>query len=165
MVKSRKSGKQLAGTSLSILGLGIGASVASTRTDGDVAQGLVTYLEDKRVLFNPEHLEGESEVQYSVQEIRTQLTDALQQVDPKGPAAEAIKAMRAACRQYLDGPRQHFQHMGVHMRGMNEPGFFLALGELRARFGVELKRLDNLFGITMEPQLRALFLAPDKSSR
>ena len=93
----------------------------------------MTFLEDRRVLFNPEYLEVESQVDHSVIEIRKELTEALQQIDPKGKAVQPMRTMRAACRRYLDEPRQRFRLMETHDRHHNrgDPGFFLALGELR----------------------------------
>src|SRR5262249_22754147 len=118
--------------------------------------------EDRRVLFNPEYLEVQAQVDNSVIDIRRELTEALQQLGPTSPAVPPIRSMRAACRRYLDNPRQRFRFMD---RGedsdSNDPGFFVALGELRAIFGVELKQLDDRFGLDIEPQLRDLFLTPE----
>jgi hypothetical protein len=147
------------------LGFGGGVSSALVTTDRDIAQALTTFLEDRRVLFNPEWLEESSQVDHSVQEIRKELTEALQQLDPKSPAGDPMRAMRAACRRYLDEPRQKFRHVGEgsYRRGHElDPGFFVALGELRAVFGAELQRLDGLFHLTIETQLRNVFPAQDQ---
>jgi hypothetical protein len=91
-------------------------------------------------------------------EIRKELTEALQQIDPKSPAVAPIRSMRAACRQYLDGPRQRFRHMDR----FHDAGFFVALGEMRAVFGAELKRLDDRYNLDIESHIRAIFPMPDK---
>jgi hypothetical protein len=90
--------------------------------------------------------------------------EALQQIDAQSSAVAPIRAMRAACRRYLDKPRQQFRHMGRYdgRSGRNDPGFFVALGELRAMFGHELKQLDALFALDMEDQLRDLFPTTDQ---
>lgn len=164
MGKSRSTGKRLTGTSMSAFGFGAGFSTAPAATDRDIVQALVTFLEDKRALFNPEYLEIEDQVGHSVLNIRAQLTEALQQIDQASPAVQPLRDMRAACRRYLDEPRQHFRFLERH-HGHHEarPGFFVALGELRATFGAELKRLDALYSLDVEPQLRALFPMDDKA--
>jgi len=173
MGKSRRTGKRISGASASVFGFGAGVSTTPVSTDRDICQALVTFLEDRRVLFNPEYLEVPSQVDHSVIEIRKQLTKALQQIDPKSAATESIRTMRAACRRYLDDPRQSFRHFDgyldrFHVHGWHErnaPGFFLALGELRATFGVELMRLDNLYSLDIELQLRAVFPKEDESPK
>jgi hypothetical protein len=164
MAKPRSTGKRVSGGSASALSFGAGVSTAAVTTDQDVIQALITFLEDRRVLFNLEYLEVASQVDRSVEDMRKELTEALQQVDRKSPSVAPLRALRAACRRYLDNPRQTFRHMGSHdgRHNHNEPGFFLALGELRATFGHELKLLDDLFDIDMESQLRTLFPTIDK---
>lgn len=168
MGKNRSTGRRVSGGSVSVsaLGLGGGLSTTATTTDRDISQALVTFLEDRRVLFNPEYLEVASEVDHSVLEIRKELTESLQQLDPKSRAVKPMRAMRAACRRYLDEPRQHFRHMGGHghRHGHDNPGFFMALGELRCTFGAELKRLDDLFNLDMESHLRDIFPPEDEPS-
>jgi hypothetical protein len=162
MAKSRSTGRRITGTGISALGVGASVSTTSTTTDRDIVQALVTFLEDRRALFNPDYLEIESQVAWSVTEIRKELTEALQQLDPNSPAVAPVRVMRGACRRYLDEPHQQFRHLdyepGRHREGT--PGFFLALGELRATFGIEVKRLDDLFKLEIEPQLRELFPQP-----
>src|SRR5262249_38073726 len=118
MAKARTTGRRVTGGSVSgsALGFGggVGASVAAVTTDRDIAQALVTFLKDRRVLFNPEYLEIEIQVNSSVDQIRRELTEALQQIDPKSPAVSPISTMRAACRRFLDHPRQHFRHFDGH---------------------------------------------------
>ena len=162
MGRHRSTGKRLTGGSVSVLGIGAGISTISTATEKDIIQALVTFLEDRRVLFNLERLEVESEADHSVLEIRRELTETLQQLDPNSQAARHVRGMRGACRRYLDKPRQQFRHIGGSRgRGINNPGFFVALGEFRATLGNEFKALSALFPLVIEPQLRDLFPVPD----
>jgi len=107
-----------------------------------VVRGLLAFLEDRRVLYNPYNIEIEREVSESVLEIRRELTRAIQALPEDSPAAPALRAMRAACREYLDG----FQRLPHHM------GFMLALGELRAHFGLQIAFL----AIGIAPVFRTL---------
>jgi hypothetical protein len=109
----------------------VGVSVATTTTDCDIVQALLTFLENRRVLFNPEYFEVET------------FTEALQQLDPKSATVSSISTMRTACRRFPDHPQQHFRHFeGPRHRSDDlAPGLFVVLGELRATFGAELQRL------------------------
>ena len=162
MAKNRITGRRVTVAGISALGFGASVSTTAAITDRDIVQSLITFLEDRRVLFNPDYLEIESQVARSVTEIRKELTEALQQLDPNSPAVAPVRMMRGACRRYLDEPRQRFRHMDHPPRRQGEgtPGFFLALGELRATFGTEVKRLDDQFKLEIEPQLRELFPQP-----
>jgi len=161
MTKRRETGTRVTGAGLSVLGVGGSLSTAPTATERDIVQALMVFLEDRRVLFNPEYLEMQSDVDHSVLEIRAALTETLKQLDPKEPASAALRAMRAACRMYLDQPRQRFRFMHGDGRGHGDPGFFVALGALRALFGEHLQRLDDHFKLEIEPQLRSIFPAKD----
>lgn len=163
MGKSRSTGRKVTGVSGSALGFGVGVSTSTTTTERDVVQALIIFLEDRRVLFNPDDLEEQSQVNSSVQEIRAELTEALQQVDPQGLVAAALRLMRSSCRQYLDDPRLHFRFIDRCDRPerRDNPGFLVALGGLRAMFGLALLQLDQLFALEMEPQLRGLLPKPD----
>jgi hypothetical protein len=105
--------------------------------------GVFSFLEDRRVLYNPYNIEIEHEVSESVLEIRRELTKAIQALPEDSPAAPALRAMRAACRAYLDQSRR-FPHY---------PGFLLALGELRAHFGLQIAYLAIEYGLDIEDEL------------
>jgi len=76
--------------------------------------------------------------------------------------------MRAACRQFLDGPRVEFRNLYPHhLRGLDrdefDAGFFTALGELRATVGTHIAVLAVRYGIDIEGELAAV-LPADASS-
>jgi hypothetical protein len=126
---------------------------------------LIHFLEDRRVLFVPYHLEVVEEVNHSVREIRHQLTATLQALPEGSYAASSIKVMRRACRVFMTGPREEFRHLprwDYHARGRggvgreDGPGFFMALGELPATFGMHLHALAVIYGIDVDPELAAI---------
>ena len=71
-----------------------------------VVRDVLTFLEDRRVLYNPCAWEMEREVTDSVLRIRETLTQAIQRLGEASNAAPAMRAMRAACREYLDRSRE-----------------------------------------------------------
>jgi len=127
---------------------------------------LIHFLEDRRVLFVPYHLEVVEEVNHSVGEIRQQLTATLQALPDASYAASSIKVMRRACREFMTGPREEFRHIAGwddqqwdRRRGGRRdggPAYFMALGELRALFGMHLAALALAYGIDVEPELAAI---------
>jgi hypothetical protein len=104
---------------------------------------VLAFLEDRRVLYNPYNIEIEHEVSESVLEIRRELTKTIQALPEDSPAAPALRAMRAACREYLDQSHRCPHHLG----------FMLALGHLRALFGLQIAFLAIEYGLDLEDQL------------
>jgi len=123
------------------------------------ARRVLTFLEDRRVLYAPWDVEVHAHCIASVLEVRRFLTEQLGELDDHdddiGPH---LRAMRAACRQFL--------------RTAGEPedrpfAFWLfidALGELRAVFGVHVAQLSAKFGIDVEDDLASILPAePDEN--
>src|SRR5258707_14407757 len=112
MAKTRDTGRRVTGISASALGFGVGVSTTAAATDRDIIPALVTFLEDGRVLFNPENLEVQSEVDHSVVEIRRELTEALQQLDRKSsavvPLRQSDRLFPAAFASRVDCPDDLF---------------------------------------------------------
>lgn len=79
-----------------------GVSWNPTEDKRDIVRRLVTRLEDKRVLYNDYHDEYGPWVEESVIEMRSILTEILQTCSDDDKLAEPIRAMRAACRKFLN---------------------------------------------------------------
>jgi hypothetical protein len=135
----------------------------------DIVRGLLTALEDRRVLFVPHHLEVVSHVTSSVLQIREMLTKSLQALPETSRAAGSIRAMRAACRRFLEEPAPDFRNLvqrhGPRHRDDEEgsPSFFVALGELRATFGTHIAALAYQYGLDVEPDLSSILPSVDAS--
>lgn len=133
----------------------------------DEVRAFLTTLEDRRVLFNPYHLEVESQVVHSVTEIRQRCTKALASLPEGSHAVGPVRAIRAACRRFLDEPHEDFRffddrRFGRHREG---PGFFTALGELRAAIGAQIAILALQYQIELEAELASIVPAEDRDGR
>lgn len=143
---------------------GIGAfgfSLNWEKVPGDeaVARRIVTFLEDRRLLFGERHSEDEMHCVRSAIEIRQFLTNELTRAKPGRSLAESVRAMRTAMRAFVEaaGPdARNFRYHGGHQTDR----FSLALGELRSHVGLHLAVIADQYGIEVEPNL-AQILPPD----
>ncbi len=77
------------------------------------------FLEDRRDLYNDFAHELDHEVSQSVLEIRSELTAGLKRLLEGSEAVPCFKAMRAACREYLDNRFQIRTVAPVRYRQLN----------------------------------------------
>lgn len=187
-----------------------GISWASTESERDIVRRLVISLEDRRVLFNPLALEVEWQAIESVTDIRRHLSEVLGEIGEASPGVDPIKAMRAACRKFLDDPHLRMSSLETmigrpvrrkyvvperhelvkkgdngslpknagryesvddsnleyviksrNLERRDHSGFLVALGELRAIFGIHLASLSMQYGITLDENLTTLLPAED----
>lgn len=128
-----------------------------------IAQRLIAFLEDRRALYQPYHLEHGPWVSESILEIRRELTDILKTCPQDEALVEPLRAMRASCRKYLDAVDPHARRVEYSYRG--ELLFASALGELRGVFGLHLARICVAFGIDVEAELASMFPTEDKETQ
>ena len=130
--------------------------------DHDVARRVITFLEDRRLLFGERHSEDELHCVHSAIEIRRFLTEELSNAKPGKSLAESLRAMRTAMRAFVDAAGPDACNFRYHHGHMTD-SFSLALGELRSRVGLHLALIADQYGIEIEPDL-ALILPPDVSA-
>jgi hypothetical protein len=127
------------------------------------ARKVITYLEDRRVLYAPWDVEVPGHCVESILDIRRFLTAELGQLDDKDDSiAPHLRAMRAACRQFLTTASTLDGGHGVRpwMGGFNGWRFNDALGELRGVFGIHVGQLATKFGLDIEDDLATILPAP-----
>jgi len=155
--------KRLTGISTPIGGL----SWQPTESELSTARHVISFLEDRRVLYSPSEMEVPEHCVHSVMEIRRVLSNELGKLDTGSDLAASLRAMRAACRKFLD-------RVGVDGREVtlyaNHRGhwaswtFYGALGEMRGTFGVHLARIAAQFKLDIEDSLAAILPDPDDES-
>jgi hypothetical protein len=133
----------------------------------DIAQEVITFMEDRRVLFNDNELEVPRYCVESVLEIRRFLTEVLRRLKNETGLSQHLRAMRGACRRFLnkvqDGKRGIILTDGLQ-GGSATWTFFPALGELRAAFGLHLGIIAASCGLGMEGELASILPAPADDS-
>lgn len=123
-----------------------------------VARRVVVFLEDRRVLYVPSEMEVPYHCVQSVLEIRQFLTTELQLLDRDSEIAESLRALRAACRKFMDivGARQDIILFGAEKNHWASWEFNGALGELRGVFGIHIARLAAAYGFDVEDELASI---------
>jgi hypothetical protein len=163
-IKSKSLLSRLGGVSA----FGFGVSFKPTEADRTIVRELLTFLEDRRALFVQAIWEQPDHVVQSVQQIRTELTNALKRLGEKSPAAEACRLMRGACRDFVSkvgetALRPEEIRLAQGWQGEN---FLIALGALRATFGQQIALLAHLYEVDLEEHLAAILPpVPDAGSK
>jgi hypothetical protein len=116
---------------------------------------LLTFLEDRRVLYSPYDLEIPDHCVRSVIEIRHRLTAEMEQLDGSSPLFDSISAIRTACRKFLDRTQALDLHgpIGSRITTITAWTFLSAIGELRGVFGIHIALIAARYGIDVEEQL------------
>lgn len=138
-LKAKELSQRLNGVQIPIFGV----SWTPAAPQRKIVRGVLAFLEDRRVLYNPYNIEIEREVSESALEIRRDLTTAIKALPESSPAAPALRAMRAACREYLDRSHSVPHHFG----------FMVELGRLRTLFGLQIAYLAIEYGLDLEEHL------------
>jgi len=163
----REVANRMRGFSAGVGPISIGAEWEPPARERDIAQRVITFLEDRRVLFNPYCLEDGGHCIQSVLDIRRFLTDTLQDLANEPGLPQQLRVLRGACREFLDKVqpcRSGRGHHALYHGGQEAQYFFIALGELRRTFGVHLGLIATRYQLGLEGDLaRILPPEPDES--
>ena len=145
--------KRLTGISCPVFGI----SWNPPEAECSKAKRAITFLEDRRVLYTPSEIEIPDHCVQSVIRIREFLTDELSSLNLKSEITVSFRAMRSACRKFLNTVQAESD--GRIVRFANSPGHYAswefnqALGEMRGIFGVHIARVAALYGLDVEDDL------------
>ena len=139
-----------------------GVSWQPAKSELSAARRVVTFLEDRRVLYSPSELEVPSHCVDSVLQIRRFLTSEMGKLEDKSELAASLRAMRTACRKFLDSVGGDDSEVVRHAREYVHYAsweFYSALGEMRGVFGIHLARIAASFHIDVEDSLASILPA------
>lgn len=139
-----------------------GAAWAAQPTDRDLAHRVITFLEDRRVLYTPDEAEVPEHCVRSVLEIRREVTEVLADAHAREPLTGQLRAIRAACRKFVDyaGTRLDEQAHS-YSGGFVDWRFNQALGELRGVVGIHVALLADRHGLSVENDLASILPAAE----
>lgn len=144
-----------------------GVSWQSSDLEVSAARRVIAFLEDRRVLYAPDELEVPDHCVHSVLEIRHFLSGELGKLEAKSEFAASLRAMRAACRKFLERVGTDGREVALYA---NHHGhwaswtFYSALGEMRGTFGVHLAKIAAEFKLDIEDRLATILPAPATDS-
>lgn len=131
-----------------------GVSWEPAQSDVEAVRRVLAFLEDRRVLYAPDDAEVPSHCVESVPRIREYLTDELGRGGVPAEVADSLRAMRAACRKFLDATDLgRLDAEGPMLLGSAGWRFHQALGELRGVVGLHVARLAAAYGVDVEEPL------------
>lgn len=127
-----------------------------------IAKSVVTFLEDRRVLYNPTELEVPLHCISSVVEIRHFLTEKMNALDQNSELAKNLRTMRSACRKFLDSAQRLDRGLPFSHRSYDAWVFYSSLGEMRGVFGFCLSQIVLSYGLDIEDDLASILPASDQ---
>jgi hypothetical protein len=142
-----------------------GISWQTTETEIAAARRVISFLEDRRVLYAPGELEVPSHCVHSVLDIRRFFSSELGKLDAGSEFAASLLAMRAACRKFLERVGEDGREITLYA---NHHGhwaswtFYSAIGEMRGTFGIHLARIAAQFHLDIEDNLASILPAKDE---
>lgn len=160
-MKFKEIATRLTGISCPVFGL----SWSPPEADVTVAKRIITYLEDRRVLYQATELEIPAYCVDSVLEIRAMLTTELGKISVTPEFESNLRAMRAACRKFLDSVQVKDENIirhGFSDRHYASWTFLPAIGDLRSVFGIHVAQIAVRHGLDVEDNLASTFPIPDK---
>lgn len=132
------------------------------------ARRIISFLEDRRVLYSPYEMEMPQHCVQSVLEIRKFLTTELGDLNFENHLAESLRGMRAACRKFLDIVQLDGNDLVASASshgGVASWVFNSALGELRGIFGVHVARVAVQYGLDLENELASILPSLDEEPK
>lgn len=152
--------KRLTGISTPVFGV----SWNPSESERAVAKRVLAKLEDRRVLFNPSTVEVPEHCVQSVVEIRHILSEELCKLENETNIAKSLRAMRAACRKFLDSvvADERVIRFGAHPGHFASWEFISAVGQLRGVFGIHVAQIAAQYGLDIEGELASIIPGQDK---
>lgn len=93
----------------------------------------------------------------SANQIRAFLTQQLDSAKPDGSLSTSIRAMRAACRRFIESAGPYGRNFHHRDYGYGQADLFsLALGDLRTSMGVHIAVLAYAFDLEVDEELSSI---------
>ena len=130
------------------------------------ARRVITFLEDRRVLYVPSEMELPDHCVRSALEIRAFLTNEIGRSGAESELTQSLRAMRGACRKFLNavGPEDgEIARFGAHPGHWASWEFNGALGELRGVVGLHVACIASAYGLGVESNLARILPEVDEA--
>lgn len=144
-----------------------GVSWTPPEAEVTAARRVLSFLEDRRVLYEPTTMGIPDHCISSVIEIRRFLTSEIGHLEYGDELTKNLRAMRAACRKFLDqiqalGDREIYLPSPIGNMGSYSAWVFCgALGEMRGVFGLHVAMIAVRNGLDVESELATILPTED----
>ena len=137
--------------------IGISTPVGGTdwqppREERQKGRQVLTYLAEQQALRDPYDMAIGSFVTQSVMDLRGQLSGELDGLSTDSVLHEALRAMHAACRRFLEENQSPRSGYGPPY----EAQLHSTLGELRALFGIHIARIACAYDLEVDVHLAGI---------
>jgi hypothetical protein len=141
-----------------------GVSWNPPESERKIAKRVITYLEDRRVLYSPYDLEVPMHCVDSIIEIRRYLTNEIGSITKDSEIEKSLRALRAACRKFLDkvGNNADTRYLRHPFDNISSWIFITGLGELRGVYGIHIATMAVSYGIDIEKDLASIIPESDE---
>lgn len=130
--------------------------VAAARLSKTIENGVLIFLEDRRLLTVQHRREDEDHTRESANQIRHWLTPEIMNVKGGGDLEAAFKRIRAACTAFVSAAGSDSKNF------RNDPQLYEAcLQSLRDVIGEELGWLSIDYDLPLSPEMQAIVPPPD----
>lgn len=149
-MKFDKIFKSITGVSCPIFGL----QWTPPPIESDEAKNVISYLENKRVLYNSASMEDANHCVLSVIEIRNELTNRIQILSSTSHLAKSLKSMRQACATFCDNighPEYKTYEIPVQKSILDRE-----LVRLRNKCGLSLAKISIGYGVDVDDNLASI---------
>lgn len=157
----KEIGKRITGISVPFFGV----SWNPPESERKVAKRIMSFLEDRRVLYSPYDMEMPIHCVDSIIEIRRYLTDEIGSLASGSELETNLRALRAACRKFLDqtqGNKHEMRYLRPPFDNISSWIFISGLGELRGVFGIHIAKIAVSYGLDIEKELAAIIPIVDE---
>lgn len=144
--------KRITGFSIPVFGV----QWTPGESEAKSAKRVITFLEDRRVLYNAAVDELAHECVQSIFMIREKMTEEIGRIPDNSELSANLRAIRTLCRRFLDRiPKEDTpETLFFHPRpGPFQHEFFTLLGELRASIAYHIAAIAVKYGIDVEEDL------------
>lgn len=144
------------GITVPLIGGGFSATLApASEAETHRAARILTFLEDRRALFDPMDVEVPQYATQSIMGIRQHLAKELLEIERTSVLAACLRGMIGACHQFLSRTQLDRVERGWR-RSFYDQLYVHALGELRGHFSVHIAQMAAAHGLDVEGQLATI---------
>jgi Family of unknown function (DUF6650) len=147
--KTKLQGRELAARLIGIRTPRGGIDWQPPPEEQDRARQVLAYLADQQALWDPYDIAISPFVTQSIVDLRGQLRSDLDDLSNGSVLHEALRAMHAACRHFLDENQSPRSGYGPPY----EAQLHSTLGELRALFGIHIARIACAYDLEVDSLL------------